>query len=149
MKTTQVQLIMPAHVNSSNRLFGGQLMAWIDVVASVEARRHTRRPVITACVDHLDFLEAARLGELICLEASVTWTGRTSLEVLAESYVESMSGSRTLINRAYLVFVALDEGGEPTTFPAFVPETEEEKREWDAAVLRKEHRKALKKKNNC
>lgn len=146
MLTSQVQLIMPAHVNSSNRLFGGQLVAWIDVVAAVEARRHTKCSVITASIDHLEFLHPASLGDLVRLEARVTWTGRTSLEVLVESYVESLCGESKLINRAYLVFVALDKSGNPTTFPSYCPSTKEESAEWERAELRRAHRLALRQK---
>jgi acyl-CoA hydrolase len=140
MPTSQVQIIMPSHVNGVNRLFGGQLMAWIDVAAAVEARRHTRRQVITAAVDNLWFLGPAFLDETVRLDARVTWTGRTSLEVRVDSFVESILGSERLINRAYLVFVALDNQGKPSPFPAFTPVTEEEKQEWAQAEKRRTQR---------
>jgi acyl-CoA hydrolase len=142
MVTSQVQIIMPSHVNGVNRLFGGQLMAWIDITAAVEARRHTRRQVITAAVDNLRFLGPAFLDETVRLDARVTWTGRTSLEVRVDSFVESLAGTERLINRAYLVFVALDGEGRPASFPAFEPSSEEEKREWTRAEKRRERRLA-------
>ena len=136
MVTSQVHIVMPSHVNGSNRLFGGQLMSWIDVTAAVEARRHTHRQVTTVAVDNLRFLGPAFLDEIVRLDASVTWTGRTSLEVRVDSFVESLEGYERLINRAYLVFVALDNEGKPAPFPAFVPSTEEEKLEWVQAEKR-------------
>jgi acyl-CoA hydrolase len=140
MVTSQIQIIMPSHVNGVNRLFGGQLMAWIDVTAAVEARRHTRRQVITAAVDNLRFLGPAFLDETVRLDARVTWTGRTSLEVRVDSFVESLSGTERLINRAYLVFVALDDEGRPAPVPAFSPASDEEKQEWAQAEKRREQR---------
>ncbi|MDR0584166.1 MAG: acyl-CoA thioesterase [Treponema sp.] len=140
MPTSQIQIIMPSHVNGVNRLFGGQLMAWIDVSAAVEARRHTKRQVITAAIDNLTFLGPAFLDETVRLDAQVTWTGNTSLEVRVDSFVESLTGGERRINRAYLVFVALDDAGRPASFPPFTPRTEEQKAEWSQAEERRKHR---------
>ena len=142
MSTTQIQIVMPPHVNGTHRLFGGQLLAWIDVTAAVEARRHTHRQVTTAAIDNLRFLGPAFLDETIRLEARITWTGKTSLEVRVESYAESLGGTERLINRAYLVFVALDDEGKPAYVPPFVPSTEEEKTEWKEAEKRQTERLA-------
>ena len=141
-KTTAVQIVMPQHCNgyAKPRLFGGQIMAWIDVVGAVAARRYTQKAVTTVCIDHLSFLKAAYLNDTIVQEAIVTWTGRTSLEVRVDSFVERLDGSRELINRAYAVFVALDEEDRPTPVPPLVPETEEEKQLFQDAVIRKQNR---------
>lgn len=143
MITSQVQLVLPAHVNNNNHLFGGQLMSWIDIVSAVAARRHAHFMVTTACVDQLEFLLPAHLGDLVRLDSRVTWTGRTSLEVLTESYVEYLDGTSNLINRAYLVFVALDEQGQKISIPSFSPSTPEEQEEWNRALQRREHRLKL------
>jgi acyl-CoA hydrolase len=140
MSASQIQIIMPSHVNGMNRLFGGQLMAWIDVTAAVEARRHTKRQVITVAVDNLTFLGPAFLDETVRLDAQVTWTGNTSLEVRVDSFVESLTGGERMINRAYLVFVALDDTGRPASFPPFVPQKAEEKEEWFRAEERRKQR---------
>ena len=142
MVTSQIQIVMPPHVNGTGRLFGGQLLAWIDVTAAVEARRHTHRQVTTAAVDNLRFLGPAFLDETVRLDAMVTWTGRTSIEVRVDSFVESLAGDERPINRAYIVFVALDEKGQPTPVPPFVPSTEEEKQEWEEAEKRQAGRLA-------
>ena len=141
-KTTAVQIVMPQHCNgyAKPRLFGGQIMAWIDVVGAVAARRYTQRAVTTVCIDNLNFLQPAYLNDTVVQEAVVTWTGRTSLEVRVESLVERLDGSRELINRAYLVFVALDDEDKPAPVPAFEPETLEEKIEFAAAERRREIR---------
>ena len=140
MITTQIQIVMPPHVNGSNRLFGGQLLAWIDVTATVEARRHTHRQVTTAALDNLRFLGPAFLDETVRIEARVTWTGKTSLEVRVDSFAESLAGTERLINRAYLVFVALDDEGKPIPVPPFTPSTEGEKLEWEGAEKRQAER---------
>ncbi len=143
-KTTSVQIVMPQHCNgyAKPRLFGGQIMAWIDVIGAVAARRYTGRAVTTVCIDNLNFLKPAYLNDTVVQEAFVTWAGRTSLEVRVDSMVERLDGSRELINRAYAVFVALDEEDHPVPVPALHPETEEEKREYLAAQKRREIRKA-------
>ena len=140
--TTGVQIVLPQHCNgyAKPRLFGGQLMAWIDIIGAVAARRFTRRAVTTVCIENLSFIGPAYLNDTVVQEARVTWTGRTSLEVRVDSHVEQLDGTRTLVNRAYIVFVALDDEDRPTPVPVFTPETEEERQEYAAAVRRRELR---------
>jgi acyl-CoA hydrolase len=137
--TTAVQIVMPQHCNGykNPRLFGGQIMSWIDIIGAVAARRYTNRAVTTVCIDNLTFLQPAYLNDTVVQEAVVTWTGRTSLEVRVDSLVERLDGSRELINRAYAVFVAIDEEDRPVAIPPFVPETTEEKQEYAAAEERR------------
>ncbi len=137
--TTGVQIVLAQHCNGNRvaRLFGGQLMSWIDVIGAVTARRYARAAVTTACVDNLSFIAPAHLNDTLVQEARVTWTGRTSMEVRIDSYVEQMDGSRQMVNRAYAVFVALDENDRPVPVPPFTPETEEEKAEYQAALERR------------
>lgn len=137
--TTGVQIVLAQHCNGNRvaRLFGGQLMSWIDVIGAVAARRYAHAAVTTACVDNLSFIAPAYLNDTLVQEARVTWTGRTSMEVRIDSYVEQMDGSRQMVNRAYAVFVALDENDQPVPVPPFTPETEEEKAEYQAALERR------------
>ena len=137
--TTSVQIVLAQHCNGNRtpRLFGGQIMAWIDVVGAVAARRYTHRAVTTVCVDNLNFIHPAYLNDTLVQEARVTWTGNTSLEVRVDSYVERMDDTRVRVNRAYLVFVALDENDQPVKVPPFAPETEEERQEYAAAQERR------------
>ena len=141
-RASSVQIVMPQHCNgyAKPRLFGGQIMAWIDVVGAVAARRYTQKAVTTVCIDNLTFLKPAYLNDTVVQEAGVTWTGNTSLEVRVDSMVERLDGTRELINRAYVVFVALDRDDRPARVPAFVPETEEEKKEFAAAEARRKIR---------
>lgn len=140
--TTSVQIVLPQHCNSYKkpRLFGGQIMEWIDIIGAVAARRYTQKAVTTVCVDNLNFLNPAYLNDTVVLEAMVTWTGRTSLEVRVDSFVEQLDGIRKPVNQAYLVYVALDEDDRPTDVPSFIPETEAEKREYEKALERREIR---------
>ena len=141
-RASSVQIVMPQHCNgyAKPRLFGGQIMAWIDVVGAVAARRYTQKAVTTVCIDNLTFLKPAYLNDTVVQEAGVTWTGNTSLEVRVDSMVERLDGTRELINRAYVVFVALDGDDRPARVPTFVPETEEEKKEFAAAEARRKIR---------
>lgn len=137
--TEQVQILMPEHINGANRLFGGKLLQWIDVVAAVTARRHSGMDVTTACVDHLQFLAPAHMNDTVLLTGRITWTGRTSMEVRVDTFTES-GGKRTHVNRAYLVMVAIDENENPAPVPGLDLETDEDKNEWQAAECRKQER---------
>ncbi len=141
----QVQILTQGNLNGYSRLFGGQLMEWIDIVAAVVARRHSEHNVTTAVVDMLEFKKPAYANDTVIIKGKITYAGRTSMEIKVETFVEELSGERTLINTAYLVMVALDENDKPTQVPELLLETEEEKAEYDAAVLRKERRAAYKK----
>ena len=140
-KTEQVQILMPEHINGFNRLFGGKLMEWIDVVAGVVARRHSGRNVTTASIDNLQFKAAAYINSTIFLTGQITNVGTTSMEVRVTTFVENLDGKRHMINRAYLVLVALDENDHPVEVPGLKLETEEEKLEWEAGERRRELRK--------
>ena len=139
-RTEQVQILMQGTLNGYNRLFGGKLMEWIDVVAAVTARRHCGKNVTTAAVDSLVFKSPAILNDSNLLEGHVTYAGRTSMEVCVTTYVEELNGFRREINKAYLVLVAIDADGKPTLVPPVIPETEEEKRDYAEAMERRKNR---------
>ena len=141
-RTEQVQILSQSTLNGYKRLFGGRLMEWIDIVAAVTARRHSNCNVTTAAVDSLEFTSAAYANDTIVLIGYVTYTGRTSMEICVKTYVESLNGERRMINRAYVVMVALDENERPTAVPQLVCETPEEQAEWEAAAKRRELRKS-------
>lgn len=137
-KTSHVQILMPEHLNGYNRLFGGRLMEWIDMVAGVVARRHSGCEVTTASIDHLEFQAPAFVNDTIVLEGCITHTGRTSMEVRVDTFVEELGGQRHQVNRAYLVMVALDrQTHKPTQVPPLEPQTIEEKTEWEAGRRRR------------
>lgn len=137
----QVQILTQANINGYNRLFGGQLMEWIDIVAAVVARRHSGRNVTTAVVDTLTFQAPAYPNNTVIVCGHITHVGRTSMEICVKSYVEHLDGTRNIINTAYVVMVALDENERPVEVPRLKLETEEEKAEWEAAEKRSALRK--------
>lgn len=141
----QVQILTQKDMNGYNRLFGGRLMEWIDIVASVVARRHSGRNVTTAVVDTLTFRAPAHLNDTVILCGRITYVGRTSMEVCVETYVEHLDSSRTLINTAYVIIIAIDENEKPVEVPHLKLETEEEKAEWALAEKRAEIRKQRRK----
>ncbi|MDY4519477.1 MAG: acyl-CoA thioesterase [Candidatus Spyradocola sp.] len=140
-RTVQTQIVLNEHINGAGRLFGGRLMEWIDIVAGVAARRHSGRNVTTASVDTLSFKAPAYLNDTVSIEGVVTCTGRTSMEVRVDTYVEALDGQRSMINRAYLVLVALDAQGHPTPVPPLLAETDEERAEQEAGLRRNALRK--------
>ncbi|MDR1630703.1 MAG: acyl-CoA thioesterase [Oscillospiraceae bacterium] len=134
--TEMVQIVYNAHANGSGRLFGGELMKWIDTVGAVTARRHCAREVTTAAVDTLRFEAPVPVNSTVLLKGKITFTGRTSMEVRVGAYVELLSGERCRVNEAFLVFVALDDEGIPTPVPPILPETESEKAAYEAGKQR-------------
>ena len=113
-----VHMVRPNHLNAAGRLFGGILMQWLDEVAGMVAKRHTRSNVITASVDNLRFIHGAYKGEMVVIVGKVTFVGTTSLEVRVDTYAEHTDdGMRYPINRAYFTMVALDENDKPRPVP--------------------------------
>ncbi len=139
-KTEQMHVIMYPDINGIDRLFGGQLLKWIDEVAGVTARRHCGHDVTTVAIDNMNFKAGAYLNEVVVLIGKVTHVGNTSMEVRVDTYREEADGSRYPINRAYFVMVNMGENGKPTPAPALILETESEQMEWDNAMKRRELR---------
>jgi acyl-CoA hydrolase len=131
-RTEQVHIVMPGDSNQFFRLFGGQLVQWIDTVAAVVARRHSGCAVTTASIDRLDFLASASLNDLIVLQGRILYVGRTSMLVAVDTYVEDKRcRERTLVNRATLTMVALGEDNQPTAVPRLLPETAGEQADYE------------------
>ena len=130
-------------INSEGRLFGGQLMSWIDEVAGTVALRHSGNPVATAAVDNMQFKQGAVLGDVLVIIGKLTHVGRTSMEVRVDTYVEDVqTGMRHVLNRAYFTEVCIDNDGTPCTVPyGMNVRTESEKAEWEGAIKRRELRK--------
>ncbi|MGI6005565.1 MAG: acyl-CoA thioesterase [Christensenellales bacterium] len=140
-----VQSVTQGSLNGSLRLFGGQLLQWIDVLAAVVARRHCQCPVTTVAIDSLQFLGPAYANDTIVMRGKVTYVGQTSMEICVHSYVEHLDGRRKLINTAYFIMVALDENERPRQVPGLVLETDEQKADWEAGLRRYELRKQRRK----
>lgn len=144
-RAEQVQILTQANLNGFSRLFGGQLMEWIDIVAAVVARRHSEKNVTTAVVDMLEFKEPAYANDTLIISGRITYAGKTSMEIRVDTYVEELNGDKKLINTAYLVMVALDKNDKPTKVPELIYETDEERTEYECALKRKERRIKYKK----
>lgn len=140
--TEQTYLVMHRHINGYGRLFGGQLLAWIDELAGIVAKRHSESEITTACIDQLNFKHPVMLNETLVMIGRITYVGKTSMEVRIDSYVESFNGMRRMINRAYVVMVAIDiETGKSKPVPGLIVETEAQRAEWEGGKRRTELRK--------
>lgn len=138
--------VLPPDTNHHGTLFGGKLMAYIDDIASIAATKLARKPVVTASTDSVDFLKPIRVGDAVTLEARVSYTGTTSMEVFVKALSENlMTGEQEVAAISFLTFVALDENGRPTEIPEVIAESEEEKWLNETGANRASHRKARKK----
>ena len=144
--TEVTHILFPRSLNDMGRLYGGQLLEWLDELAGIVARRHCGGSVVTASIDRLDFKEGAKQGDMVYIRGYLTYVGKTSMEVRMDSYVENISdGSRRMINTAFFVMVAVDENGEPVEVPPLRIEGVSETAEWEAAKKRMELRKMRRK----
>jgi acyl-CoA hydrolase len=138
-KTTLTDLVLPSETNPLNNLFGGELLARMDRAASIAARRHSRRIVVTASVNHVAFNRAVPLGSVVTVEAKVSRAFKTSMEIFIDVWIEDReSGEKTKANEAIYTFVAVDETGRPVQVPKVTPETDLETQRFNAALRRKQ-----------
>jgi uncharacterized protein (TIGR00369 family) len=135
------QLMMPEHANTQGNVHGGWIMKLIDEAGSLAATRHAAHKTVTVAIDQMIFHHPIHIGDLVILNAEVTYSGRTSMEVEVEVITENpISGERKKTNAAYLVYVAINDHGKPTPVPPLVAETAEERTRMDAACLRHDER---------
>ncbi len=138
-RTIMTDLVLPSETNPLNNLFGGELLARMDRAASIAARRHSRRIVVTASVNSVAFNKAIPLGSVVTVEAAVSRAFNTSMEIFIDVWVEDReSGRRSKANEAIYTFVAVDETGTPVHIPPLEPETDLEKERFAAALRRKQ-----------
>lgn len=141
-RTFKASHVLPPDTNNHNTLFGGKLMSYIDDVASLSAMKLARGPVVTASTDSVDFLQPIPVDHEVSLEAFVTWTHKTSMEIFVKIVAEDLlTGERTVCATSFLTFVALGADGKPTTVPKVIPETKEEIFLHDSASERADARK--------
>ncbi len=137
------EIVLPNDANPLNALLGGRLMHWIDLAGAMAAHRHSRQWVVTASIDHLDFVVPVRVGDLVILRSSVNRVFRTSMEVGVKVWVENYRSEQSShVSSAYLTFVAIDSAGNRLPVPPVIPETADEKRRYEDATRRREIRKA-------
>jgi acyl-CoA hydrolase len=144
-KTIMTELVMPNDTNPLGNLMGGNLMRWMDIVASICAAKHAGNYVVTASVDHVSFQKPISMGSVVTLEACVTRSFNTSVEVYVEVFTSDMRGiDHHRSNHAYLTFVALElDSMKPTEIPGVLPLTEEEQKRFESAIRRRELRLVL------
>ena len=138
---TMTELVFPNHTNQLGTLFGGQLMYWIDICASLSAEKLTGGVCVTASVDRVDFHHPVKLGDAVTLLSSVNRVFNTSLEVGVKVFAQNFKeGTVKHTNSAYLTFVLVDKEGKPVKAIEALPETNEQKRRFNEALVRRENR---------
>jgi len=143
-QSEMAEIVLPNDANPLGALLGGRLMHWIDMAGALAAHRHSRNYVVTASIDHLDFLVPVHIGDLVILRSSVNRVFHTSMEVGVKVWVENyLHDDCQHVSSAYLTFVAVDGARSHIEVPAVVPETDEQRRRYDDAgkrrALRREH----------
>jgi acyl-CoA hydrolase len=135
------ELMMPQDANILGHVFGGAILALMDKCAAVAAFRHARSNCVTASIDRVDFKEPIHVGDLVVMKASVNFAGRSSMEIGVRVEAEDLlTGRRRHTNSCYLTFVAIDRNGRPVEVPPVMPETDDERRRYDAAQNRRKRR---------
>ena len=138
-KTIQTDLVLPGDTNSLNSLFGGELLARMDRVASIAAIKHSEQIVVTASVNNVAFGEPVPVGSILTIEAKVSRAFNSSMEVFIDVWKQNKTNpKKTKVNEAIFTFVALDKQGKIVKVPQIIPETNLEKERYDAALRRRQ-----------
>lgn len=142
-QSEMAEVVLPNDANPLGNLLGGRLLHYIDLAGAMAAHRHSRSYVVTASMDHIDFLAPVHVGDLLILKSSVNRAFRTSMEVGVKAFVENyITGTRRHVSSAYLTFVAVDQRGHHLPVPPVTPDNDEEKQRYEDAGRRRELRKA-------
>jgi uncharacterized protein (TIGR00369 family) len=135
--------MLPAHANPMGNVHGGVILKIADEAAAICAMRHAHRQCVTVAIDSVSFHSPVHVGQLLALEASLTYVGRTSLEVHVSVHAEDpISGAITHTNSAYFVFVALDQAGAKVTVPPLELESDEERARFAEGQERQQQRRS-------
>jgi acyl-CoA hydrolase len=141
--TEMTEYVLPQHANIGGTVFGGQIMAWVDLCAAICAQRHAGRPCVTAFVDDLLFKRPVHVGQVVRLRAQVIATFRTSIEIdVSVSGENTITGEQWPTVEARVVFVAMDEARRPTPVPPLLLETDADRAAQAAAEERRKARLA-------
>lgn len=142
--TIMNELVLPNDTNTLNNLMGGRLLHLMDIAAAITAQKHCNRIVVTASVDNVSFKESIRLGDVVTIQAKITRSFNSSMEIRLDVWAENIpSGTKIKSNEAYYTFVAVDQTGRPIPVPLVKPSTDEEKNLYDAALRRRQLRLVL------
>ncbi|HEY1585329.1 MAG TPA: acyl-CoA thioesterase [Polyangia bacterium] len=143
-RVEMTELVLPGDTNALGTIFGGKVMQWIDIAASVAGMRHSAGNVVTASIDALTFLTPIHLGEIVRLQAQVNFVGKTSMEIGVRVEAENpRTAARRYTTKAYLTFVAIDSDGKPRPIPPLVLDDDEDRRRAADAEARRNARLAL------
>lgn len=138
---TMTELVLPQHTNQLGNLLGGQLMHWIDICAALASSKHAAKVCVTASVDTIDFHHPIKLGDVVTLVASVNRVFNTSMEVgVSVSAENHVLLNKRHTNSAYLTFVGLTSEGKPAKSEEIIPESFDEKRRFEEALIRRQKR---------
>ena len=138
------ELALPNDANGLGNLLGGKIMHLVDLAGALAAMKHCRRIVVTASIDHMDFIHPVKIGQLVRLRSSVNRAFTTSMEVGVKVWVEDLiRGTEQHVSSAFLTFVAIDANGRGVQVPPVIPESAEEKRRYEDAAARREYRLSL------
>jgi acyl-CoA hydrolase len=141
-QSEMAEIVLPNDANPLGALLGGRLMHWIDLAGAMAAHRHSRNYVVTASVDHIDFLVPVHVGDLVIFRSSVNRVFRSSMEVGVKVWVENyILDDCKHVSSAYLTFVAVDAGGRHIQVPAIIPESDDQRRRYDDAGRRRDIRR--------
>lgn len=141
-RTIQSKLVLPADTNHLETIFGGHVLAYIDEIGAIAAMKHCNEITVTASIDSVDFLSPARLGDVLELEAVVTSTGRSSMEVFVKVHsMDLIKNEKRLTTQSFLTMVAMDQNGRSKPVPDVYPETEEEMELYEIGLKRRQNRK--------
>jgi acyl-CoA hydrolase len=144
-RVQKMSRVFPTDLNNHGTLFGGKILAEMDMLASISASRHARMECVTASMDSVDFLCPIRETDSVCYESFVIWTGTSSMEVFVKVIAEDlMSGHKRVAATSFVTFVALKKDGKAAPVPRVIPETEEEQKLYEIAVLRASRRQSRK-----
>ena len=142
--TLSTHLVLPENTNTLGNLMGGQLLNWLDIASAISAHRLCKRVGVTAAVSNVSFQRPIKLGDIVIIEAKVSRSFATSMEVFMDIYVEHhTTGERIKCNEAIYTFVAVDQMGSPIDVPEVLPESEEEIKRFDGALRRRQLRLIL------
>lgn len=141
--TEMLEYVLPQHANIGGTVFGGQIMAWVDLCAAICAQRHAGRPCVTAFVDDLLFKRPVLVGQVVRLRAQLVATFRTSMEIdVSVTGEDTVTGDVWPTVECRVVFVAIDEARRPTPVPPLVLDTAPEREAQAAAEERRRARLA-------
>jgi acyl-CoA hydrolase len=141
--TDMTEYVLPQHANVFGTVFGGQIMAWVDLCAAICAQRHAGRPCVTAFVDDLLFKRPVRVGQVVRLRAQVRATFRTSMEIeVSVSGEDTTTGETWPTVECFATFVAMSDDLQPAPIPPLLLESTDDEAAQAAAEERRRSRLA-------